>query len=1149
MHNVKNIKLKCFSFFLFFLLIIPSFSFANDINLIFHVTNNLMVDVYYNIFNGLAMLLQDDVYLSILKVVFLLGGFFVFMLGIMKVFSGGDAKAPIFDFLKYMIIGTIMLSVLFHSKKTTILIQSDEIPTYCHSKHEGSVLDFVNAVNVADANGQVLVGNIPDVLATSYVLMNRIGRDMTELASNYFSLPGGFKPPMNGFASFLAPIGETLSLNFDKIVANDTDVNSSKFPYLANTIVQECILTSAAQDSTYGSDVISVIKNTGFPIMTIHELIQNGNLIKYKNPDDTNGTTIATNVTANGTEYKNILVTFFGKTYNCGDLENQLYSVYTDTSKLDVSCIPGSISKYMTPKALAILVGKTNSNLPGPNRFREVAVNAAMMNTIYNSANKLGLGSLYYTQGKTIAEFVQSSLGSGYYMAQLLPFMQMALRAILYAFFPFVFIVALFPGGLKVLLSYAQTVLWIELWAPTAAILNFFLSYVSASDFQSMYRSGFNAVNATQVFSDSAILASVAGYLYASVPALTWLILKGSGYMLGNVTGAIASRFSANLSNVDAYNKDIAEVKQLSSANKERLMKGQKIVSLAEMNALSTQMAQREEYAKALALSEFKDHDVYSARYGDVASNIAVGKGRSQVYINKDNINLKSNATEIEELKNIKGADKLVDYIQKTTGVSKDRAVEIAGNMLSNHKFKQMFEEYAQRGFGNLTEEEYQKLDKGIDNLLQKEIGAKMEMANFRKKESRDAGAANTDKDMYESKVFSTYLKEGAKLHNIKDKYKYINYYAIETGIMKALKEMQDHTTEQTKYDLKRDVSKGLIEAALHGEGLSQNEIGNINNKINRIAHVENTNLNKSLSSVATTREGMVSFAKELNKLSDNLGGVHIKIDGKDMLLTEATDKLLTMLESSDKREISEEAFKLYGQIKEKVNAYKEAISAAETVEKVNQNYDSVQVYDSLAKLGGKEQKIKSWAKAAADYYDKNPEFKKIVDEKFKKLDSSVKVKFKNAKDFLQKISSGENIDQQDMAAAFNMEATVMPELKEKPELFNAIAKRAETIMIGKNPEQYGARMGAILKFNSWGKGHLFELLDEELHNVFSGNPEAYEKYSTKIFTAIAGMKEFNSLTKNMGQLLNTFGLKPKSKEYKKLEKVLRRIEDKLHSS
>ena len=621
-------KLKIFK--ILFFLLFPSLMFAddNDINLIFHVSNNLMVDVYYNIFNGIVMLLQDSTYLSILKVVFLLGGFFVFIMGIAKVFSGGDAKAPIFDFFKYMLIGVIMLSVLFNGKTKTILVQSDEIPTYCHVDSPNSALDTVNNVNYADSSGQVLVSNVPEVLAFSYILMNRVGTDMTKLASNYFSLPGGFKPPMDGFASFLAPIGETISLTFDKIVAHDSNgsMDSAQVPFLVNKIVQSCILTPSAEDSKYGAQVISTLENTGYPMLTIHNLIQNGDLIYYKNPDDTEGTTIASDVTANGTKYKDIITTFFGKSYNCGDLETKLNDIYNDTSALQVSCLPGSISKSMTPKSLAVLTGpNSDGSLPGANRFREVALNAAMMNTIANSANKLGLGSLYFTQGKTIAEFVQSSLGSGYYMAQLLPFMQMALRAILYAFFPFVFIVALFPGGLKVLLSYAQTILWIELWAPTAAILNFFLSYVSASDFQSMYHTGFNAVNATQVFSDSAILASVAGYLYASVPALTWLILKGSGYMLGNITGAIASKFSANLSNVDAYNKDIAEMKGVAAYNRKASLEGKKLVSLAEAEQMQVQKQTMMEFGGLSTLADYSNQELMNIGAGNMRAKMISG--------------------------------------------------------------------------------------------------------------------------------------------------------------------------------------------------------------------------------------------------------------------------------------------------------------------------------------------------------------------------------------------------------------------------------------------------------------------------------------------------------------------------------------------
>jgi hypothetical protein len=159
-------------------------------------------------------------------------------------------------------------------------------------------------------------------------------------------------------------------------------------------------------------------------------------------------------------------------------------------------------------------------------------------------------------------------MGTGYFMAKMLPYLQMAMRAILYAFFPFVFLVFLLPGGMKIIINYLQSLIWIELWMPTAAILDMFVSINATKKFSDMYNTtGYNLSNATPIFSDAAMLGSVGGYLYASVPALTWLILKGSGHMLGNISGSMAGTLQKNL-NSDQINKDAESMKATKEFNR-----------------------------------------------------------------------------------------------------------------------------------------------------------------------------------------------------------------------------------------------------------------------------------------------------------------------------------------------------------------------------------------------------------------------------------------------------------------------------------------------------------------------------------------------------------------------------------------------------
>ena len=110
-------------------------------------------------------------------------------------------------------------------------------------------------------------------------------------------------------------------------------------------------------------------------------------------------------------------------------------------------------------------------------------------------------------------------------------------------------------------------------------------------------------------------MASVAGYLYASVPALTWLILTGSGYMLGNITGAVAARMAQNLDS-RSVNSDIRSMESLRHVNSERRARGQELMNLAEMDKLQAGQMAANEAGQLAAFTAFGAARTFDAAQG-----------------------------------------------------------------------------------------------------------------------------------------------------------------------------------------------------------------------------------------------------------------------------------------------------------------------------------------------------------------------------------------------------------------------------------------------------------------------------------------------------------------------------------------------------
>ena len=592
----------------------------------FIVDNPSMVDAYFNIFNAMASFFQSNDYLELLKVVFLLGGLTVFFTGVMKVYQGGDAKGSLGEFVKYMILGTALLTIIF-SHKSQMIIKTNNLPSFCPSGPTSST----SIISSTPTTTGVVVGNIPEVLAWTFSLINEVGRETTRLATMGFTAVDANLTTYTNrsdYASYLQGVGSVLGKTLNDYNTKFNDSNNISLQQGLESIFRDCIAAPAANSGDEGMAVMTAFTNTGNLRQTLTDYMTTGNVNVYKNPTDiATINTLVTSYKSGGKAPKDFLTTVNGSTYACSQVHNVVETLFNTLMTKDDLVCSKNLKDYWNPETMAIFTGDKTINTV--TQAKTIALQAALANEVMDSKNNIAPAELSFASGKSTAEFVTNSLGTGYYMAQMLPYLQMGMRAVMYAFFPFVFIVILLPGGMKVLVSYLQTLIWIELWSPTAAVLNMFLSIMATDKFADMYNTeGFNGAQGLATFSDSAMLASVAGYLYASVPALTWLILKGSGQMLGNITGAIGSRMAANL-NSDSIIKDKKQLESLSKANEDRKSKGQQMISLAEMDSLNAKHEAWTEAGNFQAKNETMNK-AYNAGYGkqmlDVTKSAAIGE-------------------------------------------------------------------------------------------------------------------------------------------------------------------------------------------------------------------------------------------------------------------------------------------------------------------------------------------------------------------------------------------------------------------------------------------------------------------------------------------------------------------------------------------
>ncbi len=159
-----------------------------------------------------------------------------------------------------------------------------------------------------------------------------------------------------------------------------------------------------------------------------------------------------------------------------------------------------------------------------------------------------------------------------------LPVMKAVLEAIIYAFFVFVIPLALLPFGYRFLLTWAQSLLWLQLWAPLYAILNYIMTISATSKTMAALAisnpQGVTIASSVGIANVNADISAMAGYLSLSIPFLSIALVKGVGSFvhmashLGNVAQSAAGMAASEVTSGNLSYGNLSEGNsQISNSN------------------------------------------------------------------------------------------------------------------------------------------------------------------------------------------------------------------------------------------------------------------------------------------------------------------------------------------------------------------------------------------------------------------------------------------------------------------------------------------------------------------------------------------------------------------------------------------------------
>ena len=208
------------------------------------------------------------------------------------------------------------------------------------------------------------------------------------------------------------------------------------------------------------------------------------------------------------------------------------------------------------------LPGSYNHLLKASRSASEILQQSMMANAVSNTAMRFSSTAdapaalQAFVTAKTHMQERMTYQSIGERAAHWLPLLKNSLEAILYGSFIITFLLMLFPFGATVLRHYAFALIWLQSWPPLYAIVNLIVSYYAERSSSTLAGgTGLTLHNLDGIFSINADMASLAGYLSLSVPALAYGLVKGMGgamssmaQYVGGVTQSVGSQIAAEAS-------------------------------------------------------------------------------------------------------------------------------------------------------------------------------------------------------------------------------------------------------------------------------------------------------------------------------------------------------------------------------------------------------------------------------------------------------------------------------------------------------------------------------------------------------------------------------------------------------------------------
>lgn len=498
------------------------------------------VEILDRIFDSITFFFDKDSgnigsgYYNLLSFVVLLGVLFATTRLAISAMTG-SALAGFKHYVIYLLSIVFVLTIIY-GPKSNVLIQTKDSSQY--ATHE----------------------KIPQLFAYTISFFTKLRSELSDLSSMAFSIPSPTDNFKSGGSNGLGYVGMQTGLAEAFMSANFSKPNvDANIQPMYSRYLRDCVILPAVAQNNFSS--ITTLQKSA----TIKQSIDPAN-----------------------THYGNEFISWDGYTGRCSAFWDGTVSAEANESNPTTGFGAGFVPLKTKITAFEASLGDANTsdgNISGGANYtslasslayagalmnhasaianaasvKEATTQAVLSNEFKSTFSAMGVAGQVMADGaaQASADTQMNGISTGLYMSKMLPMFSFLVYALMIAAAPFMFAFALLPGSLGVMLNFLKTLMWVALWDPMANILGLFMDFYFAKN---LHAKGYTTANEVlsmtpesliDVSSDAAMIAGIAGGLYVAVQGLSWMLVTGSGQMLGNLMGGLASSFQ-NRANAEA---------------------------------------------------------------------------------------------------------------------------------------------------------------------------------------------------------------------------------------------------------------------------------------------------------------------------------------------------------------------------------------------------------------------------------------------------------------------------------------------------------------------------------------------------------------------------------------------------------------------